>query len=58
MVLVTKPFASQAKAMAAMKGVPGYGSAFINHPNGSLSHDELSAQAERALPQVLELLLA
>jgi hypothetical protein len=57
-VVVTKPFISQGKAMAKIKGVPDYGFALIDHPVGSLAEEELQARAAVALPQVLQRVLA
>lgn len=57
-VLVTKPFDSQAKAMADMMGAPGYRYALIGHPMGSLTEEEVLGRAKEALPQVLNLLIA
>lgn len=57
-VVVTKPFISQAKAMAKIKGVPDYEYALVDHPIGSLTTEELQDRATVALPQVLHRLVS
>ena len=57
-VLVTKPFDSQARSMAALMGLPNYGYALIDHPMGSLNKEEVMSRAEVALAQVLKQLTA
>ena len=57
-VVVTKPFISQGKAMAKIKGVPDYEYALVDHPIGSLTMEELQARAAVALPQVLRQLVS
>ena len=42
-VLTTRPFVSQARAMSRMRGNPDYGLAIIDHPIVILTHDELLA---------------
>ena len=56
-VLVTKPFASQARAMATIRGVSDYEYTLIDHPMGSLNIDEVRGRARVALPQVLDQLV-
>ena len=51
-VLVTKPFNSQAKAMANLLGLPGYEYAVIGHPMGSLTDDQVLDRAKEAIEQV------
>ena len=52
-VLTTRPFVSQARTMARMRGDPDYGLAIITHPIVTLSHEELQEQARIAAPQVV-----
>lgn len=51
-VLVTKPFDSQAKAMANLLGLPGYEYAVIGHPMGSLNEEQVLDRAKEAIDQV------
>ena len=51
-VLVTKPFNSQAKAMANLLGLPGYEYAVIGHPMGSLTDEQVLDRSKEALDQV------
>ena len=53
-VLTTRPFVSQARAMSRMRGNPDYGLAVIEHPIVSLTHEELLEQARIAAPQAIE----
>ena len=53
-VLTTRPFVSQARAMSRMRGVPDYGLAVIDHPIGTLTVEELLEQARTAAPQVIQ----
>ena len=55
-VLVTKPFNSQAKAMANLLGLPGYQYAVIGHPMGSLTDDQVLDRSKEAIDQVVKLL--
>ena len=56
-VLTTKPFVSQARAMARLRGDADYGLAIIDHPIVTLTPDELTARAAVAAPQALQHLL-
>ena len=56
-VLVTKPFNTQARAMANLLALPGYEYAVIGHPMGSLNADQVMARAQEALPQTLRQLV-
>ena len=40
-VLTTRPFVSQARAMSRMRGNPDYGLAIIDHPIVILTHEQL-----------------
>jgi len=53
-VLTTKPFVSQARAMSRMRGTPDYGLAIIDHPIVTLNKDELLERARTATPQVIQ----
>ncbi len=56
-VLTTKPFVSQARAMARMRGDADYGLAITVHPVVTLTHDELLERAATAAPQAMRHLL-
>lgn len=51
-VLVTRPFDSQAKAMANLLGLPGYEYAVIGHPMGSLTDEQVLERSKEAIAQV------
>ncbi len=53
-VLTTRPFVSQARAMSRMRGNPDYGLAVIEHPIVSLTGEELLERARMAAPQTIE----
>ena len=56
-VLTTKPFVSQARAMARLRGDADYGLAIIDHPIVTLNPDELVNRASVAAPQAMRHLL-
>ena len=56
-VLTTKPFVSQARAMARMRGDADYGLAIIDHPIVTLTYPELQERAATAAPQAIRRLL-
>ena len=56
-VLTTRPFVSQARAMARIRGDADYGLAVIDHPIVTLIHEELVERAAIAAPQVMRHLL-
>ena len=56
-VLTTKPFVSQARAMARMRGDADYGLAIIDHPIVTLTVLELRDRAATAAPQAMRHLL-
>jgi hypothetical protein len=56
-VLTTRPFLSQARAMARIRGDADYGLAVIDHPIVTLTHEELVERAAIAAPQVMRQLL-
>ena len=53
-VLTTRPFVSQARAMSRMRGNPDYGLAIIEHPIVSLTNELLLERARIAAPQAIE----
>ena len=55
--LTTKPFVSQARAMARMRGDADYGLAIIDHPIVTLTVSELRDRAATAAPQAMRHLL-
>jgi hypothetical protein len=55
--IITEPFVLTAAAIAELAGLPGYPSAVIPHPVGSLTAAEVRARAEAIAPRVAELLL-
>jgi hypothetical protein len=57
-VVCTDPFINTAKFMARTQGMPDYPFVVLPHPIATLDGGGLEEQVERALPQVLELLLA
>ena len=56
-VLTTRPFVSQARAMARMRGDANYGLAIIDHPIVTLTVSELRDRAATAAPQAMRHLL-
>ena len=56
-VLTTKPFVSQARAMARMRGDADYGLAIIDHPIVTLTVPELRERSATAAPQAMRHLL-
>ena len=56
-VLTTRPFVSQARAMSRMRGDPAYGLAIIDHPIVTLTHEELLERARIAAPQAIQALV-
>ncbi len=53
-VLTTRPFVSQARAMSRMRGNPDYGLAIIDHPIVILTHEQLLERANVATQQAIE----
>ncbi len=56
-VLTTKPFVSQARAMSRMRGTPDYGLAIVDHPIVTLGKDGLLEVARTAAPQAIQHLI-
>ena len=52
-VLTTRPFVSQARAMARIRGDADYGLAIIDHPIVTLTREELLERASVAAPQAI-----
>ena len=52
-VLTTRPFVSQARAMARLRGDADYGLAIIDHPIVTLTPEELAERAAVAAPQAM-----
>ncbi|MCY4532575.1 MAG: hypothetical protein OXC84_09655 [Gammaproteobacteria bacterium] len=55
-VLCTSPFEVTARNIARMLGLPDYPFALLDHPLGSLTHDEIRRRAETACDQAIEIL--
>jgi hypothetical protein len=56
-VICSDAFRTTADAMAALQGATGYRYVTTAHPVAPLDPDEVRQRAERALPEVLEILL-
>jgi hypothetical protein len=56
-VLCTEPFARTAESMAKRRGFPGYRYVLVEHPLSSARPEGIRTRAEKALPEVLEILL-
>ena len=56
-VLCTEPFAKTAESMAKRRGFPGYRYILVEHPLSSARPEAIRARAEKALPDVLAILL-
>ena len=56
-VLTTRPFVSQARAMARIRGDADYGLTIIDHPIVTLTVPELQERAVTAAPQAMRHLL-
>ena len=56
-VLTTRPFVSQARAMARLRGDAEYGLAVIDHPIVTLTPEELADRATIAAPQAMQNLI-
>ena len=57
LVICTQPFTPTSKATAATLGIRDYRVAFVEHPIGSRSLEELRERAEDAYRQALPILL-
>jgi hypothetical protein len=56
-VLCTDPFAKTAESMAKRRGFPNYRYVLVEHPLSSARPEGIRARAERALPQVISILV-
>jgi hypothetical protein len=56
-VLCTEPFARTAESMARRRGFPGYRYVLVEHPLSSARPEGIRERAEKALPEVLSILL-
>jgi hypothetical protein len=56
-VLCTDPFAKTAESMARRRGFPSYRYVLVEHPLSSARPEGIRARAERALPQVISILV-
>ena len=57
-VICSDAFRVSADAMASLQGTPGYAYVTTPHPVASLSHEGVRERAERALPEIVGLLVA
>ncbi len=53
----TEPFAKTAESMARRRGFPTYRYVLVEHPLSSARPEGVRARAERALPEILSILL-
>jgi hypothetical protein len=56
-VLCTQPFAKTAESMATRRGFPGYRYILVEHPLSSARPEGIRQRAEKALPEVLGILM-
>jgi hypothetical protein len=56
-VLCTEPFALTATSMARRRGFPNYRYVLVEHPLSSAQPAAIRQRAEKALPEVLSILL-
>ena len=56
-VLCTEPFARTAESMAKRRGFPKYRYILVEHPLSSARPEGIRQRAEKALPEVLSILL-
>ena len=57
-VICTEPFISTARMMARIQGIPDYSFVVLPNPIATLDGGGLEEQADRAVAQALELILA
>jgi hypothetical protein len=55
-VICTEPFRPTVETVAKVRGMAGYSVAYIPHPVGSLSEEELRLRAREIAPEVKKLL--
>ncbi|HEX8968902.1 MAG TPA: hypothetical protein VF937_13540 [Chloroflexota bacterium] len=56
-VLCTEPFARTAESMARRRGFPNYRYILVEHPLSSARPEAIRQRAEKALPEVLSIIL-
>jgi hypothetical protein len=56
-VLCTEPFSKTAESMAKRRGFPNYRYVLVEHPLSSARPEGIRARAERALPEVVSIVL-
>ena len=56
-VLCTEPFARTAESMAKRRGFPNYHYVLVEHPLSSARPEAIRQRAEKALPEILSILL-
>jgi hypothetical protein len=56
-VLCTEPFARTAESMAKRRGFPNYRYILVEHPLSSARPEAIRQRAEKALPEVLSIIL-
>jgi hypothetical protein len=56
-VVCTDPFKSTAEAMARRRGYPGYRYILVEHPLSSARPEGVRERAEKALPEMLSIIL-
>jgi len=57
-VICTEPFRPTVETVAKVRGMAGYGVAYVPHPVGSLGDDELQERARAIAPEIKKLLTA
>ncbi len=55
-MICTEPFRPTVETVSKVRGMAGYPVAYIPHPVGSLSEDELKERAKEIAPEVRKLL--
>ncbi|MEM7018583.1 MAG: hypothetical protein AAF512_14730 [Pseudomonadota bacterium] len=56
-VLCTEPFIVTARNIARIMGMPEYPFVVLDHPLGSITHDEVKERAQAAYDQALPILM-
>ena len=54
--ICTDQFASSARTMSRVMGIPDYRVAFTKHPVGNVSADQLKERARELLPEIVDIL--
>ncbi len=55
-VICTEPFRPTVETVAKVRGMPGYPVAYIPHPVGSLTDEQLRERAKEVAPEIKTLL--